>query len=508
MTDNSKYTKGYDFYDGNTVTDWARLDAAFVYLRAGIGTVVDSKFGLFAAQTAARGLARGPYLELWPGVGATAHGRTLTSAHALELTTLPVALAFEKEPILGRDKKNHKAYIPTWPSFGDALTLYNALEGLGRQVMIYTNLDGLETIKASALHGAMGALKWWIGRYNEHPGLDGEMSVDATLALLESAYGIPARNVLFMQTCDGGIPYPAGFSPDKDADIDRVVSYAFPPAPVPPPTSTPAGALVVDHISGGSEEVGYMIPAPIFQITDKATGIVFSRPASSPPPVPTPTPGPSLNLYRVKWMFQRTGLHSTPSDPFNKPDVLAGELGSVVPLVEALQWYWFGLLRMYAPGSFTEEDLKRAWKSLTRSNAAYTNDKGSDICADFINRANLDREPITVGKYRANGGAEVNVLDDKHPVMVRGEACYKVEALNPLSADLSPDKYNYVKTPWLVQLAVIDYTPAHVGPFPQLGGNNVPVPCFGVGGYNLLPVAALEKITGTDPGPYLPPRSA
>lgn len=519
MTDNTQYTKGYDFYEGNTITQWAKLDARFVYLRAAIGVVGDINFSLYAAGSKAVGLAVGAFHELWPTIGASAHERTLKAAHALELTTLPPALAFEKEPV----KDKHRGYVWTWPSARDMLSYYTSLANQGREPMIYINQDGLNQMLAQGVsRSTFKNYLWWIARYYEHPEAMGEMGVDDTLTFLEMSYSIPRANILFMQTSKGGIPYPAGFSPDKDADIDRAVSYRFlpvpPPVPVPPPAPVPAGSLLVHHENGLNEAVSYFDADPIDTIADSVTGLIYevrTSPAPVPDPSPTPEPPgpakPRTKIYRVKYMFERPE-DERPSDPFHIPDVKAGNAESVTILTAPLQWFWFGLLRHNAPATFNDEAIKNAWRSLTDGDRAFTNFKGSDKYRDFINGTHNDMPPMQMPKFYVVGGNFVEVvLNDAGKEItkdVRGEACYMVLGIDP-TAELLPDVVNERLTPTLVHRATVDVSAAKVDPFPQLDGNDVPVPLFAVGGFNWVRTTCLEPWPDGEPlaSPYLPART-
>lgn len=506
MTDNSgKYPDlGYDLFQGNDMNDngWALLrpTTRFFYLRAAIGLETDPKFLEFFGHAFANGFAVGAFTEQWPGIGAAAHIRTLLAGTGGVKLDLPYVVAYEQEPL--RDK--HRGWVWTWPEAGTTDSIVKTFPG---QCIIYTNLDGLDHLRAGGLD--LRKYQYWIARYYDHSA-DGEMGVDDTLALLLSDYGIQPEQVLFMQTSKQGT-YPTGVSPDLGADIDRAVAWSFQPAPppvvTPPPATTPAGFLHMIHEDGQQEDVNYFHPSPISTIVDSVTRLQYNPPATTPEPPPVVPPvvvGPTLNLYMLKRMFDRPGA---PSDPFNKPDVENGGGGSVVDLTAGLQWFWFGLLRSYAPAWMNDEDLKRAWRNLTASNRAFTNDKGTDKFRDYISGRNMTEEDPAIGKFYSCGWNPLNVLDDKHPVKFAGIPHFKVQAIDPKAHDINSSSYNRKDTPYLIHFADICYSRTNEGPFPQLDGNDVPYPVLGVGGVGYMRVDCLVKWEGDIPSPYLPPRS-
>lgn len=222
------------------------------------------------------------------------------------------------------------------------------------------------------------------------------------------------------------------------------------------------------------------------------------------PPPPPPPPAPVVNPYRVLWMFQRPA-NLAPPVRFNKPDVLPGRKESRVALNSELQHYWYALLLKNRPAGWTDDQMKKAWKSLTAGDRAFTNFAGSEDHHDYINNTNVTAPDIAMDKFRVCGGGVVNVLSET-PVNIIGIPCYRVQAIDPTSHP-DPTKINHGQTPWLVHVATNDYElpEIHVGGFPQLGGNPVQVPLLGIGGENLLPVACLQKLDPNKPypSPYL-----
>ena len=178
-------------------------------------------------------------------------------------------------------------------------------------------------------------------------------------------------------------------------------------------------------------------------------------------------------------------------------------------LTRPWQNYWFGLLKLAAPG-WSEADLKRAWASLTKSDRCYTNGKGSDVLADYINGNNLDKGPM-MKETIFTTGAILQILDHAKIYAKRGGLYYRVLIMDgnknppplPSHAGLSPfvhwatvsrRELEYVDGKWVGREDIIN-------PFPQLGGMSVPVPNMGNGTSDYVPV---ERIRILQPGEEFP----
>jgi hypothetical protein len=228
--DNTKYTLGTDLYQGNTIHSWQALAewAGFVYLRASIGSLMDKRFLEYARLAQAAGMAVGAYHELWPSqnIGAQMSWlkQQLLSAYDVKFS-LPVAIIYEPQPVVVAGIKTMTLPKPE--------ELYAAMALSPAGAIVGTNLSGLYQLKADFIH----AHKYWIAHYLADQAKYGEAGVDDVLKVLNRDYNIAAQQVLFIQTASK-LKYPAGISPDKEADIDRAVAWQFIPSPVPEPIKT------------------------------------------------------------------------------------------------------------------------------------------------------------------------------------------------------------------------------------------------------------------------------
>lgn len=298
--------------------------------------------------------------------------------------------------------------------------------------------------------------------------------------------------------------------PDYSVMEDELYNKLVGATPEPEPEPAPYQLKSV-FITVTSKEAALNAVTAVFSddSSQDLTGISALDVVQPPEPEPEPTP----NLYRVKWMFERPIDEQPDSGPYNKPDVLNGAKDSVVRLTQSLQNFWYALLNQYRPIGWTDAQMKKAWASLTADDRAFTNFSGSTTRHDYINGTNANKPDMNMDKYRACGGNVVWVLDER-PVdlFFKGKVrpCLKVMAIDP-TVPLDATLINYLKTPWLVHIATNDayqkqpdgsWKPIVFG-FPQLDGNWVQVPTFGVGGFNYLPVDCLEKLPNPEEIPSM-----
>lgn len=185
----------------------------------------------------------------------------------------------------------------------------------------------------------------------------------------------------------------------------------------------------------------------------------------------------------------------------------------VMRLNRKWQLYWYGLLRMSAP-NMSEKDLKKAWAQLTAGNRCYTNGQGSEDHADYINGTNLDKPAI--GKETIlTQGAIVAILEHGKLYSKRGELCYKIAMLDgtknppPLPANASISPWTHYAT---ISRRQLDQAPNGqwygredmVIRFPQLGGDDVPVPNMGNGPFDFIPANRVRVLKADEdwPEPY------
>lgn len=155
---------------------------------------------------------------------------------------------------------------------------------------------------------------------------------------------------------------------------------------------------------------------------------VSLRPASALP-VKTLPPGlwaqglhdyESANFFREDLGYSVPRSLVNPKDKLNDakgyPEMIPGDPRVGVKLTRNLQWFWTKLLVLSKYGieliehngttfesefyrilSRAQQDyIKNAWRGLTKSFTAFTNQRGTDNCRDYINKVNLglSEDPI------------------------------------------------------------------------------------------------------------------
>ncbi len=220
-----------------------------------------------------------------------------------------------------------------------------------------------------------------------------------------------------------------------------------------------------------------------------------------------------LTNYERLGLSRPTQLNKPLGSALGLPDTCKLQDSTYVELTEELQWYWFDLLKQNAPSYFTDDDLKLAWRKLTRDDQAFTNFAGSDTRADYINGTNLDKEPM--GYEPIITGGNVVWLTDLNLRDIKGELYYKLYCIDSTKPLPSINEVNNALTCWLVFSAttskrLVDLNTKTIlredleEPFWWLDGNNVPVPLLGNSGTNYIPKNRV-RILGNDeeiPSPY------
>jgi len=112
---------------------------------------------------------------------------------------------------------------------------------------------------------------------------------------------------------------------------------------------------------------------------------------------------------------------------------------NMITLTEKMQIWMYQLCRERVP-SMPEADAKKSWRSLlsgaaegnSRTARAFSNFTGSNTNADYINRANLDADPIKID-FVLCGGARLMKIERDNRKTITSQACWKVAAIDPLS---------------------------------------------------------------------------
>ncbi len=306
------------------------------------------------------------------------------------------------------------------------------------------------------------------------------------------------------------------------------LSYMNPiyvPAPTPPPPAPiPTHVLTIKYADGKSDELQFQssLTEPVTNATEvDVDTIPFHRVVPTPPPPPPPAPVyyqvlhdqfyphvyNGVTYYRPRMLWP----DSTNNPSLGIPETINLENSNPVKLTKAWQLYIAALLRQYMPSTFTAADLDRAFRALLGRSEAWANGTGYPQAgvgspkADYVAGTDLTYPLPALDRSRTSGGNVVHVLDET-PVSVGGHMCLKVETLR---ADTVPDpaKVNPKLTPWLVFLCttvtpfnVVTKQPSQTGPwicarFPQLKGNDVPMPLITDVGYGFIQVERLKKIS-------------
>ena len=191
----------------------------------------------------------------------------------------------------------------------------------------------------------------------------------------------------------------------------------------------------------------------------------------------------------------------------NRPATIKSLNDHVVPLNEEWQWFWFGHFMKNAGEIMTMEQIKQKWKALTDDDEAFTNGNGSSTHADYINGTNLSEPPMAEETLTTSGNIGLCIGE---AIRAAGEMWLPFLALDGAKP---PPPIRWASHRHLIHTATIWYTDTlldgshRIGPFPQLGGRDVPFPFISKGGVNYVAARNCVKIPGPPfPSPYNPPR--
>lgn len=167
-------------------------------------------------------------------------------------------------------------------------------------------------------------------------------------------------------------------------------------------------------------------------------------------------------------------------------------------LTEAWQWFWFRqLIHSFTGFAHWDETrfsraelnmLKGKWESLTKTKEAFTNFKGTDLYADYINQNGLDGLPGQAALTCC--GNIVKVLGG--PYRLGGKTLMKIETLDGNRPPPPIEKINRLRAPHVIFCAtnvaawrnernipfpfILDDGTYRVDPFPQLDPRDTLVP--------------------------------
>lgn len=218
------------------------------------------------------------------------------------------------------------------------------------------------------------------------------------------------------------------------------------------------------------------------------------------PRVTVPAPPPGVFAFVLHdWQLEQ--FKYKPRSLFSPTDSLGDDKGYPemcpfnprigVKLTERLQWWWFGQLRLSAPGMSIAE-LKNAWRGLTKGFTAFMNHKGTDEYHDYINRANEGADLPQLFENTC-GGTTVELFN--RSIYAKG---YKVKTLKTSDYEIWKN-CNFRSHPQYFTLAtnstVIPYGGKwRVDPMHYLGGRDVPVPIISETGYVFIDPARVRVL--------------
>lgn len=290
--------------------------------------------------------------------------------------------------------------------------------------------------------------------------------------------------------------------------------------PPPPPVDT--HTIVVKYKDGANDTIQFQsnLSEPVDNVAEvDVDSVPFFRVVPVPPP-PPPAPvyyqvlhdqfyphvynGQTYFLPRMLWP------DSTNDPTKGIPETVNLENSDPVRLTKYWQLYIAALLKQYMPSSFTAAQLDRAYRNLLGRAEAWANGTGypqggiGSPKADYVSRTDLTSPLPLLDRSRISGGNVVHVLDET-PVNVGGHVCLKVETLNASTVP-DPALINPKLTPWLVFMCttvtpfkILDASGNFTGRyrcnrFPQLAGNDVPMPLITTVGYGYIQIERLKKI--------------
>lgn len=187
------------------------------------------------------------------------------------------------------------------------------------------------------------------------------------------------------------------------------------------------------------------------------------------------------------------------------PETVRLEQSVSLGMTKAMQAFWFALLKRSAP-NFSEAELLSGWRGLTKSGVAFTDGcSWSNGRADYIQGINLDaKQPMAINTIIC-GGATVSILDNGALYSIDNTLCYKIAMLNVTTMSLDVNAINHDTRPDLVFYATVSRRDKTVIKFPQLGGDDVPVPLFSLNDYGYIQADRIQllPVGSVIPSPYV-----
>lgn len=220
--------------------------------------------------------------------------------------------------------------------------------------------------------------------------------------------------------------------------------------------------------------------------------------------------------YRADWGYRVPRSLFSDTDKLDNykgyPEMLPFRPRVGVKLTEALQWFWFDQLRLSAGYTMTEDDLKEAWRGLTKGHTAFANGRGTDTCWDYITPANEGSElPIL---WENTCGGSLLELDSIQVYSWGGGTWFKVKTMDPDKLD-DYKTWNFRSHPQFFTLGTnsvpLGYNrewtktgPWRVDAFHYLKGRDVPVPIFSADGFTFV---STRRVRLLRQGDKFPPRA-
>jgi hypothetical protein len=197
-------------------------------------------------------------------------------------------------------------------------------------------------------------------------------------------------------------------------------------------------------------------------------------------------------------------LHNDSGYPQTCPLSPAAGDDNSVRLTEKLQWFWFRQMQVSAGYDMTPEELKAAWRGLTKSWTAFTNGRGTDVCRDYITPGNEGAELPLLFSLTC-GGTVVELTN--RTLYSRG---YEVKALRVSDYELWK-AWTYKDHPQYFTIAtnatVVPYgNKWRVDPFHYLDWRTVAVPILSDSGVVYVDPARVRILGDNEPfpKPYYP----
>jgi hypothetical protein len=117
------------------------------------------------------------------------------------------------------------------------------------------------------------------------------------------------------------------------------------------------------------------------------------------------------------------------------------DTGGYIQLTQELQWDWFNLL-CSLDGGHDLNYYQDKFKSLTASDRAWTNRYGSDVCAVYPSKSNLDKEDMRLFPL-LSGGAVIKIIGDPTAQTLQYETLSTKDRLSDYSPITHPHLFFY-----------------------------------------------------------------